>query len=362
MPTLLIVLTILIGTILAFVIGVFAYIQLNPQFGAKISEADIQRFAKSKQWNGSKFKNRLEPNMQMNFGNILKMLRNSYVNRKIRSPKSPLPIIPFDKEAFLSGSDSKFIWYGHSVVLLRMAGKSILIDPMLSDDTTPIAPMKNKRFSDNTLALIDQFPTIDIVCLSHDHYDHLDYASIKKLKEKSKHFVVALGLGRHLKKWGIPESKITEMDWWDEIEIDGIKLIYTETRHFSGRGLNDRFKSLWGGWILNAAGNKVYWSGDSGEGPHFDEIGAKYGPFDIGFMECGQYNELWADIHMTPEQSVEAAKQANVKLAIPVHCMGFALAMHHWQEPINRFKAAAKAQNQPTIFPELGELISIPKA
>jgi L-ascorbate metabolism protein UlaG (beta-lactamase superfamily) len=192
--------------------------------------------------------------------------------------------------------------------------------------------------------------------MSHDHYDHLDYQSIQKLKHKTNHFYTALGVAKHLRRWGIDNSKITEMDWQDEIQIDGVKLIFTESRHFSGRRFSDRFKCLWGGWIIAAGDKKIYWSGDGGYGLHFKEIGEKYGPFDIGFMECGQYNPNWKDIHLTPEESVQAALDAKVKTAMPVHCMGFALAMHPWQEPLEKFYAAAAEYKLKTTAPKIGAI------
>lgn len=348
---------IVLAILVTFIVSLNIYIRLNPQFGGRMNSDERHKFSKSNQWNGKVFENTVAVNMSMGPLKMVKIIFQSLTNRKARAPKSNLEVKPFNSDDFLNGESSKFIWYGHSVVLLRMSGQNILIDPMFGDNASPIAPFKTKRFSDNTLNIIDSLPEIDILCMSHDHYDHLDYKSILKLKSKTKHFYVALGIKRHLTKWSIEANRITELDWNSQLEVDGLKIIFTETQHFSGRGLSDRFKSLWGGWIIKSDTKNVYWSGDSGFGKHFSEIGDKYGPFDVGFMECGQYNENWPDIHMTPEESVQASINAKVSMALPVHNNGFALAMHSFDEPYLRFKAEAALKSQNMMFPEIGEVV-----
>jgi L-ascorbate metabolism protein UlaG (beta-lactamase superfamily) len=216
---------------------------------------------------------------------------------------------------------------------------------MLGPNAAPIAPFPVKRFSDKTLNLIDELPQIDLLLLSHDHYDHLDFESIQKLKPKVKHYFVALGVARHLIKWGIPKNDITEFDWWGNQSFNTIDITFTPTRHFSGRGLTDRAKSLWGGWAFKTATENIWFSGDSGYGGHFKDIGTRLGPFDFAFMECGQYNKNWHQIHMYPEESVQAALDAGVTKIMPVHWAGFTLAQHSWTDPVDRFvKEAAKQQ------------------
>ena len=171
---------------------------------------------------------------------------------------------------------------------MRMNEQTLLIDPMLGGNTTPIAPIANKRFSENTLQLIDGFPEIDLLLLTHDHYDHLDFDSIQKLKHKTQKYFVALGIKRHLVRWGVAPDLITEFDWWDNQSFENINITFTPTRHFSGRGLTDRNKSLWGGWAFENKNENIWFSGDGGYGQHFKEVGKRLGPFDFGFMECGQ--------------------------------------------------------------------------
>jgi L-ascorbate metabolism protein UlaG (beta-lactamase superfamily) len=253
-------------------------------------------------------------------------------------------------------TNAKYIWYGHSVLLMRINNKTILIDPMFGPDASPIAPFATKRFSSNTLKIIDELPPIDAIFLSHDHYDHIDYVSLKKLIPKTTHFYTSMGVGRHLIKWGVNAQHITEFDWWKTLDFDDIQITFTPTRHFSGRGISDRAKSLWGGWVFKTKSESIYFSGDGGYGAHFEEVGKRFGPFDIGFVECGQYNPLWHQIHMYPEEAVQASLDARIKHVIPVHWGGFALALHPWKEPIDRFTREAKKYNLSHATPLLGEL------
>ncbi|MFT6215006.1 MAG: L-ascorbate metabolism protein UlaG (beta-lactamase superfamily) [Roseivirga sp.] len=329
------------------------------QFGSKASKEDLEKYQRSEQWDGKKFLNLEETTMDIGPSKIPRLLYKQIFDRKGREPKSKLPIIPLDQEAFLCPSEKvKFIWYGHSVILMRINNKTILIDPMLGNDTSPIAPFTTQRFSENALSLIDDFPPIDLLILTHDHYDHLDLASIEKLKSKVGQYFVALGVSRHLVKWGIAETDITEFDWWDNKTFEGIDITFTPTRHFSGRGLTDRAMSIWGGWAFKTKEENIWFSGDSGYGSHFKTVGDRLGPFDFAFMECGQYNELWHAIHMYPEESIQAAIDGKAHKITAVHWAGFALSLHPWKEPIERFSAEANRLNFPVIYPKIGELFS----
>ncbi|MDB4270764.1 MBL fold metallo-hydrolase [bacterium] len=332
---------------------------MRKQFGARVSKEDLQKYASSKHWDGTKFGNLEVTKMDINFQNIPKLLYKQFCEKEGRAPLSRLAVTAFDKEAFLKPSvQTKFIWYGHSAVLLRMNGLTLFIDPMLGPNAAPIAPFPVKRFSDKTLNLIDELPQIDLLLLSHDHYDHLDFESIQKLKPKVKHYFVALGVARHLVKWGIPKNDITEFDWWANQRFKDIDISFTPTRHFSGRGLTDRAKSLWGGWTFKTSAENIWFSGDSGYGRHFKDIGAQLGPFDFAFMESGQYNENWHQIHMYPEESVQAALDAGVTKIMPVHWGGFTLAQHSWKDPVDRFVKEAERQNISVSHPILGDIHS----
>lgn len=330
---------------------------MSKQFGGKASSNHISEYARSPHWDGSKFLNLEETTMEFSFQSLPKLLYKQFCEKAGREPKTKIPVTPLDKAAFLSGNETpKMVWYGHSAVLLRMNNKTLLIDPMLGTNAAPISPFKVGRFSDNTLKLIDDFPEIDLLLLTHDHYDHLDYDSIQRLKPKVKQYYVALGVARHLVQWGINADSITEFDWWEQRSFEGIDITFTPTRHFSGRGLRDRAKSLWGGWVFTTDKHSVWFSGDGGYGTHFREIGKKFRSFDFAFMECGQYNENWHQIHMYPEESVQAAIDAGAKHSMPVHWAGFSLAQHSWREPAERYIAEAQKAGLPFITPPIGKL------
>jgi len=331
------------------------------QFGGKVTQEQLERYQKSPNWQDGHFQNLEETDMSFSLSKISSMLYRQLTNKKEKAPAQPLPILPFDKATFLAPSESsKFIWYGHSVILMRINGKTILIDPMLGSDATPIAPTANKRFSENTLDLIDDFPEIDLIIFTHDHYDHLDYNSVQKLKSKTKQYYVALGVKRHLVSWGIEANLIQEFDWWESRNFEGIRITHTPTRHFSGRGLTDRFKTLWGGWVFKTQSENIWFSGDGGYGEHFKEIGERFEAFDFAFMECGQYNHDWNEVHLFPRESVQAAIDAKVKKVMPVHWAGFALSYQHtWQEPAEEFVKAAKEQDMEFAVPNLGKLFEI---
>lgn len=297
-------------------------------------------------------------------GNLLdmpKMIYKQLTNRKGREPENPLPILPFDLEVFMQEDGvASFIWYGHAVILMRMAGLTILIDPMLGPNTTPIAPFATRRFSNGTLDLIDEFPEIDLLLMSHDHYDHLDMASIDKLKHKTRQFGVALGVKRHLVKWGVDADRIQEFDWWDGQSFGDLEISFTPSKHFSGRGLSDRFKSLWGGWVFKTRQTSLWFSGDGGYGSHFKEVGNRLGPFDYAFVECGQYNDDWPDVHLFPDQAVQAALDVGAIRAMPYHWAGFALSYQHtWWEPAQDFVKSAVEKGLNYSLPKLGELVRI---
>ena len=329
------------------------------QFGGKVTKELQAQYEKSENWKDGKFQNLENTEMDLSLGKIPGAIYKQ-LTKEDQKPKENLPIIPFDKTAFLAPADkAKFIWYGHSVVLMRLNDQTILIDPMLGSNTTPIAPIANKRFSEDSLSLIDRFPEIDLILLTHDHYDHLDYDSIQELKHKTKKYFVAIGLKRHLVKWGVDANLITEFDRWNDETFENIQITFTPTRHFSGRGLTDRAKCLWGGWVFKTEKENIWFSGDGGYGSHFKNIGERLGPFDFAFMECGQYNDDWRPIHMFPDESIQAALDANVKKAMPVHWAGFSLSYQHaWTDPAEEFVNFAKEKGLEYLLAPLGKLFT----
>ena len=348
--------------ILILIFILLGYLKFNPQFGESLNNRYRSQYQRSKFWKGGKFHNLSPTSTGVNILSIPKIIKAQLTDRHLRQPKAPIPVLPIDKAQLTSEvDDPKFIWFGHSVLLLRINGKHILIDPMFGSDASPVGPVRTKRFSKNTMDIIDQLPKIDVVLLTHDHYDHLDYESILKLRTKVSSYITSLGVARHLHRWGISNNQITEMDWWEEIDLEGIKITFTPSRHFSGRGLFDRFGGLWGGFVFQTAAHQIYWSGDGGYGEHFKRIGEKFGAFDWAFMECGQYNENWAQLHLFPEEAIQAAMDVHAKVAIPVHWGGFALAMHTWDDPVERFVKEAELKEIDVCTPRMGDLVVLGK-
>jgi L-ascorbate metabolism protein UlaG (beta-lactamase superfamily) len=330
-----------------------AFIKMAPQFGAAPSGIHLENISKSVNYGESGFINQIPTSMDMGFrGGMQTMYEWIFLDGE-RSPSEPLPV-KFGEKSPGCQSLSRITWYGHSAVLLEMEGKMILIDPMLGNAAAPVSFM-TKRFAYEQPIDLESIPAIDAVVLSHDHYDHLDYESIIKLKTKVGHFYTPLGVGGHLKRWGISELKITELDWWESAEVGKLTFVAAPARHFSGRGLSDRNKTQWASWIIMGSSEKIYFSGDSGYGPHFKEIGEKYGPFDFAMMECGQYNEKWKAIHMMPEQTVQASIDLQAKKMMPIHWSAFNLSLHSWTDPVERASAAAKLHNVDMVTPMIGQ-------
>lgn len=327
------------------------------QFGGKLTEELARRYGASPHWNGKRFANPVRTGVDLRLSDLPKMLYERFCTNTAREPKDLLTFPEPDLAAFERADGPQLIWFGHSAVLLRMAGRTVFIDPMMGADASPIAPFRTRRFTGSLLHILHRLIKVDLVLLSHDHYDHLDMESIDALLPKTERFITALGVGRHLAAWGCPAEKITELDWWDEVKVDGLRITFTQSRHASGRAVRDQSGTLWGGFVIDDGSTRIWFSGDGGYGTHFKEVGARLGPFDLGLMECGQYNELWSTIHMMPEESAQAAADAGVKRIIPVHWAGFALAMHDWTEPVERTMAKAQELSIPVSTPGIGEVV-----
>ena len=257
-------------------------------------------------------------------------------------------------------SGSRLVWFGHSAFFLQIDDVTILIDPMLGQVAAPHPWLGTKRFSKDLPLEIEKLPHVDVVVISHDHYDHLDYQSILKLKNKVDRFIVPLGVGVHLEAWGVDPDQIEELDWWEETSHQKISYICTPAQHFSGRKFSNGQKTLWSSWVIRSERTNLYFSGDSGYSDHFKEIGEKYGPFDLAMMECGQYNKMWPDIHMFPEETAQAGLDVRAKTIMPIHWGAFKLALHSWTDPVERVTAKAKELGIPVLIPKIGELVENP--
>jgi L-ascorbate metabolism protein UlaG (beta-lactamase superfamily) len=330
-----------------------SFIQFSPQFGGVPKGVRLEKMIQSKHFENGRFINLITTEMDMSLSKIPGLMYEFMFNGNGRTPAKPLPVRFDASRSEYPDSAAKITWYGHSALLLEIDNKKILLDPMLGKAASPVAFMTN-RFAYEQPIDLEAIPKIDAVIYSHDHYDHLDYSSVNALKEKTEHFYTPLGVGAHLESWGVPADKITELDWWESADVGNTKLIAAPARHFSGRGLTDRNKTQWASWIIDGENEKIYFSGDSGYGPHFKEIGERFGPFDFAMMECGQYNERWEAIHMMPEQTIQASIDIKSKKMMPIHWSAFNLSLHNWTEPVERALKAAREKNVNMITPQIG--------
>jgi len=274
------------GILASLIFIAVLFLNLNPQFGRKPNKEQKELYSKSGHYENGKFVNELPTTMD---AFSWKLLKERFTENRNRRPRSDIKVTQIDslEIAHHDSSITRLIWFGHSAFLLQIDGKNLLIDPMLGRHTTPLPIIGPERYSKELPIEIEKLPFMDAVILSHDHYDHLEYESIQKLKSKVGTYFSPLGVGNHLVEWGIDERKIHELNWWDTIDFDGITLVCTPARHFSGRGVFDSYSTLWGSWIIKGKKDNIYFSGDSGYGPHFTEIGDKYGPFDIPLWTAG---------------------------------------------------------------------------
>jgi L-ascorbate metabolism protein UlaG (beta-lactamase superfamily) len=338
-----------------------SFMLFSPQFGAKPSKEDKLAFSNSENFNGKVFVNTTDTKMGAELGSIVETLWQYIKGNPNRTPEkgvvNVIPVTTGELENPLK--QTRLLWFGHSSFLLQTEGKNFLFDPMFSDVPAPHPWLGTKRYSGELPIQPEELPPLDAVFISHDHYDHLDLDSIKTLADKTKHFYAPLGVGNHLQFWGVDVANITEMDWWQETQLDGIDIVFTPARHFSGRGLSGQNQTLWGSWLLMGQDLSLYFSGDTGYGDHFKEINQRYGAVDFALLECGQYNQNWADIHMMPEQTAQAAVDLDAKIMMPVHWGAFTLSLHDWYDPAIRVQAAAEALNQPIVIPQIGEIMLI---
>lgn len=298
-----------------------------------------------------------EPPTPLSPGTVRRALRDAR-HRRVGRPRGPVPL---RRSTFGQASELAVTWFGHSSVLLEIDGRRVLADPVWGERVSPSRLIGPRRLHPAPVPLAD-LPPVDAVVISHDHYDHLDLPTVRALLQDPRHgtapFVVPLGIGAHLRAWQVPEERIVELAWGEQVEVGGLTLVCAEARHFSGRGLA-RDTTLWSSWVVAGPRHRAYVGGDTGYTAAFARAGERHGPFDLTVLPIGAYADLWPDIHMNPEESVRAHRDLRGGTLLPVHWATFNLGFHPWSEPVTRLRAAAETAGIPLALPVPGERIDL---
>lgn len=312
-----------------------------------------ERIKSSPQFRDDSFVNQ-EANIEMNIGTTISTLWEFLFNKKDTKPKGPIPRATVD-QSVLTGLDRpplRTTWLGHSSLIIEVDGFVIATDPVLEKSVSYFGPT---RYNGEAPLRPEDLPMLDLVLISHNHYDHLNRFTIERIHQKTKQFIAPPGVKELLVQWGVPSDRVVELDWWEDADLgDGLKIVSTPAQHFSGRGLFDRNKTLWCSYVIKTEEHSLFFGGDSGYFSGFKTIGAKQGPFDMTFLECGAYNERWLEIHMTPEQTVQAHLDLGGTVLHPIHWGTFDLAFHPWNEPMQRVTQSAEKNDVRLATPVVG--------
>lgn len=330
----------------------------QPSFGKPSTDGRLSRIQKSPNYRDGQFQNQsFTPTFAEDVSKFEMIRDGIFKISERKAPKTTLPSVKTDLKSLDSEKDV-LIWFGHSSYFMQIDGKRMLVDPVFSGNASPFSFMV-KSFKGSDIYSPDDFPFIDYLFITHDHWDHLDYKTVLKLKPKVGKIITGLGTASHLEYWGFDPKTIIELDWNDSAAPDsGFQVTATPGRHFSGRGFK-RNQSIWCSFVLQTPTKKIFIGGDSGYDTHFVKIGAEYGPFDLALLECGQYNKSWKYIHMMPEQTVQASIDLKAKTLMPVHWGKFALALHAWDESIERVTKEASRLKVPLVHPMIGEVVDL---
>jgi L-ascorbate metabolism protein UlaG (beta-lactamase superfamily) len=359
----------LIYILVIFAILIFIFLNVSPVFGASPDKNSKKNIENSENFIEGKFRN--IKTTYTNFRTLEKKatLMDWFSPPKDKNPLNPLPTIKFIGKDLAEG---KFVWLGHSTVLMKTEGLVVMTDPVFNR-ASPLPSFNSKSKSNffngkpfifENPVVIDDLPKVDVVIISHDHYDHLDSKAIKDLSNQVDQFFVPLGVGAHLERWGVNKNRITEYDWYDSKDYKNIKFTFAPSLHFSGRGVTNGNSTLWGSWMIKSKTLSAYFSGDGGYSETFKKLGNEYGPFDIAFIENGAYNVDWSNVHMFPDEAVQASIDLKAEVLFPIHWSKFDLSVHPWDEPIIRITKEAEKKNVNIATPMIGEvfeLSSIPK-
>ena len=348
---------ILVSVLIALVLVIVLFIQQDI-FGKAATGERLHRILQSPNFRDGKFQNQsFTPNLAEDVS-IFEILEDAIFNKSKRN--KPIGSLPSQKTNLLTLDPEKdmLVWFGHSSYFMQLDSKRILVDPVFCGNASPFSFMV-RSFQGSDIYTADEMPAIDYLFITHDHWDHLDYETVRKLKPKIGKIITSLGTGSNLEYWGFDPDKIIEMDWNDQADLRDVFMVTaTPARHFSGRTFK-RNQFIWASFVLQTPSKKIFIGGDSGYDTHFVKIGNEHGPFDLALLECGQYNNAWRYIHMMPEQTVQAAIDLKAKILMPVHWGKFALALHAWDEPIERVTKEALRLNVPIIHPMIGEEVSL---
>ena len=336
---------------MVLVVGLLA--KAWPDLGAASTGARRARLEQSAQWRDGKFVN-AQPRRDDGWG----MLKGAFSASPDRSPREPVSTREVQRPLLEAAPPTglRVTWFGHSSALVELDGHRVLTDPIWSERASPLPWLGPRRYFPPLIPL-EALPEIDAVVISHDHYDHLDRGTVSRMKGWATTFVVPLGLGAHLASWGIPETRIVELDWWERASINGLAIVATPSRHASGRALYDNDSKLWSGFALLGPRHRVYYSGDTSLFPAMGAIGERLGPFDLTLIEVGQYDRSWPDWHLGPEQALQVHGLVRGKVLLPVHWGLFTLGYHSWTEPIERALAAAHRAGATVICPRPGQSV-----
>lgn len=311
-------------------------------------------YPESAQFRHERFRNKVsrEP---MPFRQGLAVWRDFLFNKPSGTvPDRAISVQPLTQADLLAAPDNSVWRLGHSSLVFKLNDAFWLTDPVFCKRASPVQWFGPKRFHAPPIS-IAELPPIKVVVLSHNHYDHLDHAAIRQLQHKVEQFITPLGVGATLIRWGVPAGKVRELDWWDDVEIDGVRATATPAQHFSGRGFSDANRTLWCSWVLQRPDSKLFFSGDTGYFDGFREIGERLGPFDIAFMETGAYNPRWEYVHMLPEQTLQAFLDLKARWLYPIHNGTFDLSMHTWDDPFEQITRLAEQHGVTLTTPRMGE-------
>lgn len=330
-----------------------------PQLGQKPRKQRLERCKQSIAWRDGRFRNEHSLPQMKDSVSTFKVIREFLLTKQPNKvPPEPLPAIRTDFDAL--PSYDLVVWLGHSGFLLQVGGVRLLVDPVLT--TAAPVPFLERPFPGTNIFTPRDLPGIDALIITHNHYDHLDYDTVRNLRIKTGHVYCPLGVGADFEFWGWKSRSITELDWWQSCRIntteEPLDIICTPQRHFSGRKLLDSNRTLWASFVIRTAHKRLFLGGDGGYDDHFRRIGEKYGPFDLAFMENGQYDVYWHQIHTMPEQMEQACRDINARVIFSIHNGKFALARHPWDEPqqnISRLRAAGLT----VLSPVIGEVVKI---